>query len=63
LSKTDFTDKEFHIIEKHLVFFITSPQADKYAVVEENCGTDTNREIIKALKEELSSYRREASLC
>jgi type I restriction enzyme, R subunit len=54
LSRADFTDKEYHIIEKHLVSFITSTQAHKYASIEENYGTDTNREIIKALKEELS---------
>ena len=54
LSKSDFTDKDYHIIEKHLISFITSTQADKYAAIEENYGTDTNREILKALKEELS---------
>ena len=54
LSKADFNDKEYHIIEKHLVSFIKSTQADKYATIEENYTTDTDREIIKALKEEIS---------
>ncbi len=55
LSKSDFTDKEHHIIEKHLISFITSTQAEKYESIHENYGADTDREIIKALKEELSN--------
>ncbi len=54
LSKSDFTDKEHHIIEKHLVSFITTTQAEKYKAIQENYGADTSREIIKSLKEELS---------
>jgi len=54
LSKSDFTDKEFHIVSKHLVSFIQTTQADKYASIKENYGADTNHEIIKALKAELS---------
>ncbi|RLD62272.1 MAG: type I restriction endonuclease subunit R [Bacteroidetes bacterium] len=54
LSKSDFTDKEHHIIEKHLISFIASTQPDKYAGIQENYGADTDREIIKALKEELT---------
>jgi type I restriction enzyme R subunit len=54
LSKDDFTDKEYHIIKKHLVSFIAATQTEKYTEIEENYGTDTNLEIIKALKEELS---------
>jgi type I restriction enzyme R subunit len=53
LGKSDFTDKEYHIIEKHLISFIKATQADKYASIQENYSTDTDREIIKALKEEL----------
>lgn len=54
LSKTDYTDKEYHIIEKHLVSFIIATQQEKYESIEENFGTDTNREVLKALKEELT---------
>ena len=54
LSKEDFTDKEYHVIEKHLISFIKATQADKYAAIEENYNTDANQEIIKALKEELT---------
>lgn len=54
LGKGDFTDKEYHIIEKDLVSFIKATQADKYAAIQEDYTTDTDREIIKALKEELS---------
>lgn len=54
LSRADFTDKEYHIIDKHLVSFIKNTQADKYAAIEEDYTTDTDREIVKALKEELS---------
>ncbi len=53
LSKDDFNDKEYHIVEKDLIKFITATQADKYAEIEENYKTDTNKEIIKALKDEL----------
>lgn len=54
LSKEDFTDKEFHVIEKYLISFIKATQADKYAAIEVDYTTDTNLEIVKALKEELS---------
>jgi type I restriction enzyme R subunit len=54
LSKSDFTDKDYHIVAKHLVSFIQATQADKYATIQENYGADTDREIIKALKEELT---------
>lgn len=54
LSKSDFTEKEYHIVAKHLVSFIQNTQADKYTTIQENYGADTDREIIKALKEELS---------
>jgi type I restriction enzyme, R subunit len=54
LSKSDFNDKEFHIVSKHLVSFIQTTQADKYSHITENYGADTDPEIIKALKAELS---------
>ncbi|MDX8341562.1 DEAD/DEAH box helicase family protein [Draconibacterium sp. IB214405] len=54
LSKADFTDKEYHIIDKHLVSFITETQPEKYTFIQENYGADTDREILKALKEELT---------
>lgn len=54
LSKEDFTDREHHVIEKHLISFIKATQADKYAVIEVDYTTDTDQEIVKALKEELS---------
>ncbi|MBL1219060.1 MAG: type I restriction endonuclease subunit R [Planctomycetes bacterium] len=57
LTKDDFNDMEYHIIEKDLVSFITATQADKYAEIEENYKTDTNKEIIKALKDELAKKK------
>lgn len=54
LGKSDFTDKEYHIVAKHLVSFIIATQADKYESIKENYGADTDHEIIKALKTELS---------
>jgi type I restriction enzyme R subunit len=57
LSKDDFNDKEYHIIEKDLIAFITATQAEKYAEIEENYKTDTNKEIIKALKDELAKKK------
>ena len=53
LRKYDFTDKEYHIIDKHLISFIINTQTEKYASIKENYGADTDLEIIKALKEEL----------
>ena len=57
LSNNDFNDKEYHIIEKDLIVFITNTQADKYAEIEENFKTDTNKEIIKSLKDELAKKK------
>jgi len=54
LVKNDFTDKEYHIIEKHLVSFIIATQSDKYESIKENYRADTDLEILKALKDELS---------
>lgn len=54
LGKIDFTDKDYHIIEKHLVSFIQTTQPEKYESIQENYREDTNLEIIKALKEELA---------
>ena len=33
LSKSDFTDTEYHVVAKHLVSFIQKTQADKYATI------------------------------
>ncbi|MCC5915906.1 MAG: hypothetical protein JJU02_01130 [Cryomorphaceae bacterium] len=57
LSKDAFDDKEYHITEKELIAFITATQVDKYAEIEENYKTDTNKEIIKALKDELTKKK------
>ncbi|WP_296621759.1 DEAD/DEAH box helicase family protein [Marivirga sp.] len=57
LTKDDFTDKDYHIIEKDLIQFITATQSDKYAEIEENYKTDTDKEIIKALKDELTKKK------
>ncbi len=57
LSRDDFNDNEYHIIEKDLIAFVTDTQADKYAEIEENFKTDTNKEIIKALKAELEKKK------
>lgn len=52
LSKDDLPDKEFHFIEKHLIEFITAAQTEKYKTLELNYKTDTNREIVQALRDE-----------
>ena len=54
LSNNELQDKDYHIIEKHLIQFIKDTQETKYSELEENYKTDTNTEIIKALKAELS---------
>lgn len=57
LSANDLQDREYHFIEKYLIEFITSTQPEKYAAIEENYKTDTNKQIINALKEELAKKR------
>lgn len=57
LTKDDFDDREYHIIEKDLVAFIRATQAGKYAELQENYKSDTNKEIIKALKDELTKKK------
>jgi type I restriction enzyme R subunit len=57
LSNADIKDKEYHIIEKHLTEFIIATQPEKYAVLEENYKTDTNNQIINALKEAVAKKR------
>lgn len=54
LSNAELTDKDYHIIEKHLIQFIIDTQEEKYKELEENYKTDTNKEITKALQAELS---------
>jgi len=45
-------DKEHHIIHSDIIAFIKSTQAAKYQELQENFGSDTDREIIKALEQE-----------
>ncbi len=54
LTHDDLNDKEYHIINNHVLDFIKATQADKYNNLYENYGTDTDGEIIKAIKEELT---------
>ena len=46
-----------HIIEKDLIAFIKNTQPNKYQELEDNFGTDADREVIKAL--ELSIIKKE----
>ena len=52
LSENELKDKEFHIIDEHLLRFIKLTQKDKYESLVRNFGTDTDDEILKAVKEE-----------
>jgi len=53
LSTADCTDMDFHFIATHLLRFIKDTQLPKYEKLQENYGTDTDREIFEALKTEL----------
>ena len=53
LSPTDCTDTDFHIIAAHLLGFIKDTQLPKYEKLQENYGTDADREIFEVLKTEL----------
>lgn len=54
LSASDLKDAQDHILETHLFQFIKTTQSEKYAEIEENFGSDTNAEILKALKQEVA---------
>ena len=51
-TNPDITDKEWYLIEDDLIAYIRKTQLYTYAGLEKNYGSDTNDEIIRALKEE-----------
>jgi type I restriction enzyme, R subunit len=53
LSAVDCTDMNFHFIATHLLSFLKETQPSKYEKLQENYGTDADREIFEALKTEL----------
>jgi len=53
LSAADCTDSDFHFVAAHLLAFIKETQLSKYEKLQENYGTDAEREIFEALKTEL----------
>ena len=53
LSAADCTDTDFHFIASHLLDFIKDTQLAKYEKLQENYGSDADREILEALKTEL----------
>ena len=53
LSAADCTDMDFHFIATHLLAFVKETQLGKYEKLQENYGTDADREIFEALKTEL----------
>ncbi|MFA6924684.1 MAG: DEAD/DEAH box helicase family protein [Bacteroidales bacterium] len=54
LSATDIADKEFFFIENHLTEFIQTTQPETWKILnDEYFGSDTGRQIIKTIKEEL----------
>ena len=50
LSAADCTDMDFHFIASHLLAFVKETQLSKYEKLQENYGTDADREIFEALK-------------
>jgi type I restriction enzyme R subunit len=57
IDKTDISNSEYHINENHLIQFIKDPQEEKYNQIAENFGTDTDKEIIKAVINELGKNK------
>ncbi len=53
LENNDFDDKDFHFLKKHLLDFIVGTQPEKYETLQQNFGTDADKEIFKALKAQL----------
>lgn len=55
LSVTDMADKEYYFVESHVTEFIQQTQKDTWQELETNYfGSDTGRQIIKAIKEEIA---------
>lgn len=53
LSASDISDDEFYFVEKHLEEFIKETQSDTWKTLkEEYFGSDTAKQIVKAIKEE-----------
>ncbi|MDA3938754.1 MAG: DEAD/DEAH box helicase family protein [Spirochaetia bacterium] len=50
----DISDKEYYLIEKDLISYLQQTQPDAYKKLEDNYGTDTSAEIIRALKDEIT---------
>ncbi|WP_198159379.1 DEAD/DEAH box helicase family protein [Methylomonas lenta] len=55
LQAEDITDKEFYIAESLLLAFIKKTQAETFARLQVNYGSDSQDEIIKALQAALTS--------
>ncbi len=53
IEEQDVTDRDFHLIEEHILQFVKHTQADTYQSLVNNFGTDADSEIIKAIKEEV----------
>ena len=53
LEQVEITDTEHYIAEDHLLAFIRATQKETYEALEEDYGTDTPSEILRALKKEL----------
>lgn len=53
LRAEELGDTEHHFVERDIIGFITDTQPEKYRQVEANYRSDTNREILKALREEV----------
>jgi len=51
-TNTDLTDKNWYVIESDLISYLKRTQIYIYHELEQNYGTDTNDEIIRAIKEE-----------
>jgi len=55
LLASDMADKEYYFVESHVTEFIQQTQKDTWEELESNYfGSDTGRQIIKAIKEEIA---------
>jgi len=57
LPKEQLPEKEFHIVEEHLLSFIKATQTEPYSNLVADYGTDADAEILRALKQELESKK------
>jgi len=51
-TNSNLTDREWYLVENDLISYLKTTQPYRYSELEQNYGTDTDDEILRAIKEE-----------